>query len=90
MLAKYKNIKDDYFVSESAHESTIKPNRYIMEAWGFDGLHFKKTTVDESKSDVKIPEAKFSIEEFLAYVDELVRLRDYLLVFRPKTREPTS
>ena len=84
MLAKYKNVKDDYYVSESAHESTINVNRYIDETWSFDGNHFKKTTTDKSASTVKIPEAKFSVEEFLAYVDELKRLCAYLIVPIPK------
>ncbi len=89
MLAKYKNIKEDFYISKSAQESEIEVNNYITETWGFDGLHFKKTVTDSSASDVKIPEAKYSIMEFLAYVDELVRLRDYLIVPRPKV-ETTS
>jgi hypothetical protein len=90
LIEKYKNVKDDFYVTKSSHESTVEVNRYITEAWGFDGNHFKKTTTDTSSSSVKIPEAKFSIEEFLAYVDELMRLRDYLICERPKDVKTTS
>lgn len=85
MLEKYndKNIRENYYISMSPHESTIEVNRYIKEGWSFDGNHFKKTTADTSSSSVKIPLANYSIGEYLAYVDELQRMRDYLIVIKP-------
>lgn len=83
MQGKYENIKDDYFVANNSYESTLFVNQYIDENWTFDGNHFKKSTEDRSSTDVKIPLAIFSIREFLTYVDELTRLRDYLIQRKP-------
>jgi hypothetical protein len=86
---KYKNYEKEFYISHNSHESTLDVTRYITEVWSFDGQHFKKTT-DDTSAKSKIPEAKFGIDEFLAYVDELSRFRDLLIVEKPKQLPPTS
>ena len=84
---KYKNWKDDYFVTQSSHESTMDVSRYIKEVWSFDGISsFKKTTEDTSPSgsSVKIPPVLFTPEEFLAYTDMLLKLRAMIFDTKPK------
>ena len=76
------NIKIDYFVSTNSHESEIYVSKYVTETWNFDGLVFSKATKDESAT-TKVPAQTFAIDEFMSYVDELVRMRDYLIQRKP-------
>lgn len=87
MTDKFKDFQDNYFITRNPSETTIGVDRYVTEVWDFDGQYFRKVT-ENTSATVKIPEQRMSIQEFLTYVDELSKYRDFLIEERPKTEFP--
>lgn len=82
-MKKYENYNKQYYISENPSETTIKVSRYVIEAWNYDGEFFKKNT-EVDNSSVKIPELRLTIQEYMTYVDELVKYKEFLIEERPK------
>ncbi|KKN13639.1 hypothetical protein LCGC14_1004470 [marine sediment metagenome] len=79
---KYTNWKDKYYVTKSFNESTIPVTSNVKEAWRFEGEQFTRVIKNDAHTTA-IPLQTLSIEEFMAYSDEINRMMFYLFEKKP-------
>ncbi len=82
MKDKYTNWKEKYFVTKSFNESTIPVTSNVKEAWKFEGEQFTRVIKNDAHTST-IPMQTLSIEEFMAYADEVMRMFTYLFDAKP-------